>query len=45
MCLKTNIEINMGYKNLNDLLTNLTEVNNHFAKEKGTVSYHTFDFH
>jgi len=45
MCLKTNIEINMRYKNLNDLLKTLTEVNNHLNKEKRMVLYDTLDFH
>ena len=45
MCLNPNIEINIRLKNLNDLLTNLTAVNNHLDKDKRTVLYDTFDFY
>ena len=45
MNLNPNIEINMRVKNPNDLLTNLSEVNNHFDKEKKTVLYAIFYFY
>ena len=45
ICLNPNIEINLRLKNLNDLLTNLTAVNNHLDKDKRTVLYDTFDFY